>query len=195
MPEPWAHLVVVSGAAVGGVVWLIVVASWLRLRALPAAATVTAAARGVAVEDAERSLLELALSRQWQCVSRAAGEIVLALPLGAQLTVKLRRAMTGTEARIETDLARLDRRFRRGVGLFVALIPPVVAGIALLLMRLVVPSELPTVRWQALQVAQVVHVLWPPFLLLFLHRRLRAAVGAAAADAGLRLETLAAARR
>lgn len=190
MLEPWARLVVLSGAAVGGAVWLVVVALWLRMRALPAPPPLTAVARGVALDEAERSLLELALARQWQCVSRASGEILLALPLGAKLTARLRRGMNGTEATLETDPTRLDRRFRRLLAIFVVLIPLVVAGVVLLLMRLVVPSELPAVRWQALQVAQIVHVLWPPFLILFLHRRLRAAVGAAASDAALRLETL-----
>ena len=193
MLEPWARLVVLSGAAVGGVVWLVVVSLWLRMRALPAPAPLTAVARGVAVDEAERSLLELALTRQWQRVARDGDALVLALPLGAQLTVKLQRKMAGAEATIETDLRRLDRRFRRLLGIFLVLIPLVVAGVVLLLMRLAVPSELPAVRWQALQVAQIVHVLWPPFLILFLHRRIRAAVGAAASDAALRLETLKAA--
>jgi hypothetical protein len=190
MAEPVARLVVLTGAAVGAGVWLIVVALWLRMRALPAPGPLAVTARGVTVEDAERSLLELALARQWQRLARDAGSLALALPLGAQLAVKLRRGMAGAEAEIAPDLQRLDRRFRRLLGLFVVLIPLVVAGVALLLMRLVVPSELPAVRWQALQVAQIVHVLWPPFLVLFLHRRLRAAVAAAASDAALRLETL-----
>jgi hypothetical protein len=191
VPEPTARLIVLAGAAIGAVVWLLVLARWRALRATqaPPSATVTAA-RGASLDEVKRGLMELALARQWQCTSREGDALVFALPLGAKLVVLLRRSMSRVEAVIETDLAPLDRRFTRWVGLFVALIPLVVAGLALLLLRLAVPAELAPVRWQSVQIAQVVHVLWPPFLLLFLHQRMRKALLGAASDVALRIETL-----
>ena len=40
-----------------------------------------------------------------------------------------------------------------------------------LIMTLVIPSPDPRIRWQTIQMAQVVHFLWPPFLLAYLYRR------------------------
>lgn len=45
--------------------------------------------------------------------------------------------------------------------------------------QFVVDSDNPAVRWQTFQMMQVVHLLWPPFLFGFLHRRPRRAMRAA----------------
>jgi hypothetical protein len=45
------------------------------------------------------------------------------------------------------------------------------AGVLLFLF--VVRAAHPAVRWQTIQMIQVVHLLWPPFLFLALYRRLK----------------------
>jgi hypothetical protein len=190
MNEPIARSIVYAGVAAGGAVWLLVLARWRALRFLSAPMPVHVTARNASLEDVERGVLELALARQWQCVSHEGGTIVLRLPLGAGLRVKLQRAFSRTEAVVESDLAPLDRRFARWVGAFLFVIPAVVAGLALLLLHLAVPSTLPAIRGQSLQILQIAHVLWPPFLITFLHARIRSAILAAASDAALRIETL-----
>jgi hypothetical protein len=52
----------------------------------------------------------------------------------------------------------------------------VLVGLFWLLYTLVVPAPQPGVRWQVLQMFQVSHVLWPPFLLIALYRRWRQGV-------------------
>jgi hypothetical protein len=194
MTESAARLVVLAGAAAGVFVWLLVLARWRALRFLASPAPVSATARGASLEDVERGLLELALARQWQCVSRQRGTLVFRLPLGAALTVRLRRSLSSTEADIESNLSALDRRFARWVTLFLVVIPVVIAAGAALLLSVVVPAHLPAVRWQALQILQIMHVLWPPFLIVFLHARLRSMLAAAASDAALRIEAMPASR-
>ena len=49
----------------------------------------------------------------------------------------------------------------------------VVAGLYCALRAFVVTSDHEAVRWQALQMVQAVHVLWPPFLLAGLARKMR----------------------
>lgn len=51
-----------------------------------------------------------------------------------------------------------------------------IVGMGWLMEALVIPNPLPGVRWQVFQSLQVVHFLWPPFLLASLDRRYRRAV-------------------
>jgi hypothetical protein len=46
----------------------------------------------------------------------------------------------------------------------------------LVLYFLAVPNQNPGVRWQTVQMVQVIHFLWPPFLLGFLHRKIIAVI-------------------
>jgi hypothetical protein len=66
--------------------------------------------------------------------------------------------------------ARLVRLFRKislciifGAGL------PTILIVGLILWFLVVRNENPTIRWQVFQTFQIVHVLWPPFLFMWLY--------------------------
>jgi hypothetical protein len=67
--------------------------------------------------------------------------------------------------------------------------PIVIGGVVAALWHLVAPSEKLPVRWQAVQVLQISHVLWPPFLIYFIWRRLHAQ----AVNAAMNLTTLASA--
>ena len=62
------------------------------------------------------------------------------------------------------------------------LMPIVIGGVVAALWHLVAPSEKDPVRWQAVQVVQIVHVLWPPFLIYFIWKRLHVQAGNAAAN-------------
>jgi hypothetical protein len=77
----------------------------------------------------------------------------------------------------EIDDAAFNRRFALGLGAFVLiLMPAVVAGVPWLLWNYVATSDAPGVRWQSLQVLQIVHVLWPPFLIYFMWKGVRRSV-------------------
>jgi len=77
-----------------------------------------------------------------------------------------------TRVAYELDLRPLRRRLGR-IALAVVLAAglPTLLGVGALVWWLVLPSREPAVRWQVFQTAQVVHALWPPFLVL---SRLRA---------------------
>lgn len=67
--------------------------------------------------------------------------------------------------------------FGSGRGLLIAaqaiLIAALVAivGVAIVMEKWVIPSAEPGIRWQAVQTCQLVHLLWPPFMLSALYRR------------------------
>lgn len=70
-----------------------------------------------------------------------------------------------------TDVRGVRRSAVIAMAVSLAIGLPVVAVITWLLLAFVVHSPEPGIRWQALQVLQIVHVLWPPWLLLWIGRR------------------------
>jgi hypothetical protein len=53
---------------------------------------------------------------------------------------------------------------------------------------LAAPSATPGIRWQCVQVVQMVHVLWPPFVLYFVWKKQREMAVAAASNLLVRAE-------
>lgn len=67
---------------------------------------------------------------------------------------------------------------RRASALFVYFLSPaVLAAAAVVMAAFVLPSDDPSVRAQSIQTIQVIHFLWPPFLLASLGRRIDRLVG------------------
>ena len=73
--------------------------------------------------------------------------------------------LTRTRVSYELDLSLLQRRLGR-IALTVVLAAglPTVVAVGALIWLLVLPSQHPAVRWQVFQTLQVVHGLWPPFM-------------------------------
>jgi hypothetical protein len=72
----------------------------------------------------------------------------------------------GTTLTTEIDATRTTRIFTGMMGvLLFGLAPLVLVGVAAALWNYVAPNPNPAVRWQALQILQICHVLWPPFLI------------------------------
>ncbi len=171
MSERIAAVVVVAVAVAGVATWLAGVAAYLRMRRVPRVATTSTVIGGVDREQAQRTLFAAALSRQWQLVERTAEGAAFRLPM-ALLTVSLRQRATGVEVTTETRLA--DRGYRLVMAALVFVVAPaVLVGVTALVWLLAARSEDPGVRWQTLQMVQVGHALWPPFLVAVLHKRLR----------------------
>lgn len=71
---------------------------------------------------------------------------------------------------MEWDFAKFSRFFRWILGAWVfSIIPITVLGTFLLVWKFAIQSENPQMRWQVLQMLQILHVLWPPLLIYFLH--------------------------
>ena len=101
---------------------------------------------------------------------------------GALLRCRLEADGTGTHLSWTVDGRPLNRAFRTamkvvlGLGFLALLIAGVVVP------TVIIPSPEEGVRWQVVQTIQVIHVLWPPFLLAFVARRRRAMVEARTGD-------------
>jgi hypothetical protein len=85
---------------------------------------------------------------------------------------RFRFVATGSRTRVEYAIAAPSGRFLIAFGwLFVAMgLAALVAG-CWLMFTYVIPNPNPSVRGQAFQIVQVVHLLWPPFLFAALSRQ------------------------
>lgn len=179
-----AELIVAVGAVVGTLICLFNAGvAWRRRAAARAAAVVFVDVRMEKAPREPESALAAAVSAVpiGVRVERVdPGRVEFRIPRDTGLLPFVRGLVGRLDVRVEGGGARVlgftdNRGVRRsavialaialGVGL------PVVALITLLLVRFVVGSADPGVRWQVLQVLQVVHVLWPPWLLLWVGGR------------------------
>jgi hypothetical protein len=100
------------------------------------------------------------------------GGALMPMTGGLEGEFKIRRAADGkvkVALRTNKGAERRAAKITMWICLLIGL--PVLVGVPALLMALVVASPHPAVRWQSIQVVQIVHVLWPPFLFLWLGRR------------------------
>jgi hypothetical protein len=94
----------------------------------------------------------------------------------AEITVE-RAGLQRARVSYELDLRPLAHKLGRvALTIVLAIGLPVMLLVAGLMWFLVLPSAVVAVRWQVLQTCQVVHALWPPFLVT---SRLRASARAA----------------
>ena len=78
-----------------------------------------------------------------------------------------------------TDFTELARRRLLLMSILVFAVPLVILLVAGVIWQFVVPNGHPAIRWQVVQMVQIVHVLWPPFLVAALYRRQRRAAESA----------------
>lgn len=98
-------------------------------------------------------------------------------PRQAGFEVDLADRGSGTRATWRVTKAT-GSRLRRISALFVHFLSPaVLAAAAVVMASFVLPSDSPSVRAQSIQTIQVIHFLWPPFLLASLGRRIDRLVG------------------
>lgn len=102
---------------------------------------------------------------------RAPEGLILPLLGGLEGEYLLARGESGVRVTLRTNRAA-ERKGAR-IALWICFLAglPVLVGVAVLLMTLVVGHEHPAMRGQAFQILQIVHPLWPPFLIMWLGGR------------------------
>jgi hypothetical protein len=209
-------------AGAGALAWLLALRGWLRIRAESPAggpaglegfdsvrAVVLQGAPGDLAEGLARALASPGWGLAALAVKRPAPDCLEAAPLGGaslrrvpsfdRCTIELRSAGAGgTEAVFRSDFAALRGRALRISGALLAAGLAWLVALTLLLHFLAAGAEQPAVRYQVVQAAHAVHLLWPPWLIYALYRRSRRAsemvLDAAAANAAALAEAFAAGR-
>jgi hypothetical protein len=107
-------------------------------------------------------------------VVKKVGPLVCNLPPGLYFTeaeISFQETNAGTvEASYRVGFGRLLRKLRRiTLGIILGIGLPLMLLVGSAVWLFVIPSPMPGMRWQVLQTFQIVHGLWPPFLIMWLY--------------------------
>ena len=172
MDEDTAKLIIAVGAAVGFIFWMTALALYRRMAATETLRSFDADMPHRQPADAISDLIAdgRLISAQARVERPDASRLNIS-QMGIDVCFEAIRAGGGSRLVAQIDDSRLTRKFQLGLGAFVLILMPlVVGGLCVVLWNYVAPSPTLAVRWQSVQVVQIVHVLWPPFLIYFLWR-------------------------
>lgn len=171
MEESVAQTIVLLGMGIGAMIWLIALRA---LRGIVNTPDETFQETTVEhdLKTTQKALLQAALNHKSQLspngvqvLSDEPDFVTFDLSAGTQVTCELEDTYEGTKIFATADYAHVRRRYRYIMTtLVIFVIPLVVGGIGYVLLRYAVPNANPGVRWQCVQILQIAHALWPPFL-------------------------------
>jgi hypothetical protein len=165
--EDTAKLVISAGAAIGVIVWLVAVQLFRRMAESPVYETLEAPVPGKTPTEAMKAIVANAGQIAAQARLARPEETVMEITQhGVFSRIEARREGGQTLLVAEIDDSACRRRYQRFLALFVVLLMPVtIVGVSAGLWHFAASSVTPSVRTQSVQVCQIVHVLWPPFML------------------------------
>jgi len=175
MNQAVAEMIVTIGTMCGWCIWLVTVWFFRKMSRRDAVITRQVPVEAQSLNDLRKNILRiLAGQPQWRVLERA-DTVIKAIAMRAVMTITLSQAQSVTNCQIALDFRRIDRPFVLWMRLALfALAPLALLGIPELLRRFVVASPIPGVQWQAVQIVQIVHILWPPFVMYAMHTQIRA---------------------
>ncbi|BBO30713.1 hypothetical protein [Lacipirellula parvula] len=184
MDEQTAKIVIAAGGCVGVLFWLTAIGLYRKLAAAENPRRFESIVKGRQPAETIDSLLQQGQLFSPQArLERIAGNRLAVQQMGVRLELEASGQGSDTRLAATVDDSTLTHRFQLGLGAFVLIVMPIViGGVVAALWHLVAPSDKLAVRWQTLQVLQIAHVLWPPFLIYFIWRRLHDQAGNAAAN-------------
>lgn len=184
MDEQTAKMVIAAGGCVGVLFWLTAIGLYRKLAAAESPRRFEATVKGRQPGETIDGLLQRSQLFSPQArLERVADNRLVVHQVGVALELEATRQGSDTRLAATVDDSTLTHRFQLGLGAFVLILMPIViGGVVAALWHLVAPSEKLPVRWQAVQIVQIVHVLWPPFLIYFIWKRLHVQAGNAAAN-------------
>jgi hypothetical protein len=175
MDEQIAKLVVVAGFMVGLLFWLFALGLYRKIAGAENPRKFDALIPGKSPGEAIDALISRGqlISPQAQ-LDRIAENRLAIRQTGIAVEFEAAGQSAGSRLTATVDDSVLTHRFQMGLGAFVLILMPiVVGGVPAALWHFVAQSPSSAVRWQSIQVLQIVHVLWPPFLIYFLWKQFR----------------------
>jgi hypothetical protein len=177
MDEELAKLIIAVGFFVGLVFWLIAFSLYRRIASAETLERFEAKIPNKHPTEVIRSLLGdgkqmLTEGRLFSLiaprVTRPADNRLVVDQGGIELRFEATRAGGESLLVAEVDSTGHARKYQLGFGAYVLIVMPLaVGGLAVGMWNYVAPSAAPAVRWQSLQIMQICHFLWPPFLFYF----------------------------
>lgn len=190
MDEPTAKLIIGAGFLVGVVVWLIALQLYRKMADAPRQERIETRLSGKSPAETIRVVLDSLLpSGGLARIVRSSEHALHVSQMGVEIDLVASHAGGQTQLTAELDNSQLTRRFQIPLAILVVLVMPlVIAGVPASLWILVAPNPTPAVRWQCVQVLQIVHVLWPPFLIYILWKKQRDMIAVAISNLLLKAE-------
>jgi len=184
MDEQVARIVIVAGASVGVLFWLAAIAMYRKLAAAENPRRFESIVRGCQPAEAIDGLLQKSQLFSPQArLERTAENRLAVSQAGISLELEAMRQGGDTRLTATVDDSKRTHWFQMGLGAWTLIVMPIViGGVTAALWHFVAPSDKAALRWQAVQIVQIVHVLWPPFLIFFIWRGLHVQAGNAAAN-------------
>ncbi len=181
MEEQIAKAIIAAGFVVGLLVWLAALRLYRRMADHPRVERVEMTFAGKSPAEAIRAILAAAMPMLGMArLSRPTEHALVVSNAGVEARINAERTGGRTLVTAEIDDTALTRRVQTIMAILVVLVMPVVvAGVPALLWYFAAPNDSPNIRWQCVQVVQIVHVLWPPFLVYFLWKKPRDMIAAA----------------
>jgi hypothetical protein len=175
MDEQTAKLIIGAGFAAGIVFWLIGLHLYRKMADAPRIERLEARLAGKTPAEAVKSIIDGVLpSGGMARLTRPSEHALHISQLGVEIDVRAQQAGGQTLVTADVNDSKLARKLQIPLAILVTLVMPVVvAGVPAALWLLVAPSPTPAVRWQSIQVLQIAHILWPPFLLYMLWKKQR----------------------
>jgi hypothetical protein len=174
MDEQTAKIVIAAGFGVGVLFWL----------AAENPRRFESVVRGCQPAEAIDGLLQKSQQFSPQArLERTAENRLVVSQAGISLEFEATRQGGDTRLTATVDDSQRTHWFQMGLGAWALIVMPIViGGVAAALWHFVAPSNQEALRWQSVQIVQIVHVLWPPFLIYFLWRSLHVQARTTAAN-------------
>ena len=175
MNENTAEMIVIVGAAIGIVIWFFGLLCLLKMKAMQNRLSKTST---IDAKDKDQAIKALLQDFAGKCrIIEKSDDGVKLQTLLSIISLRFESQLSGLSIHTEVDMSKMYRVFGTIMAVLVLVIEPlVVIGVPLLLWLVVVPSQVPAIRGQVFQVVQIIHVLWPPFLVYFLTKIFRRSI-------------------
>jgi hypothetical protein len=191
MDESVAKTIIAAAGAVALIIWLAALRLYRRMAEMPRVERLEARISGKSPAEVIKSLVEGAAPAGGMTrLSRPSEHALVISQLAVEARIATTRAGGQTLVTADIDDSSLRRKFQIAMAILVVVImPAVIVGVTAALWYLAAPSAVAAVRWQSLQVLQMSHALWPPFLVYFVWKKQREMVASMISNLLVRAET------
>jgi len=170
MEETTAKAIIGIGFGGGVLVWMWAMRLFRKMRAEADFQSSTIQIRDRSPDEVLK--LIVAAAHRATSLERPDPNTLLATFMGVDVRFEAAHQGAGTALTTEVDATRYTRNFSLLMGALLFLLAPLVlVGAAALLWNYVAPNPNLAVRWQVVQILQISHILWPPFLVYFIYKR------------------------
>ena len=171
MTEQIARIIVIVVASLGAITWYIGFRCYLHLNTLSQSISKEHIIKGVSIDQAIKSILKTIADNPAVHVTNRLDNAVSFRFRKMDIAARLSGASGGVRLETLVDPGPTLRGFRIAMSILVLIVVPLaILLVSGLIWTLVIPAQNPAIRWQVIQVVQMVHFLWPPFLIYGLAR-------------------------